>query len=226
MSLFLALLPLYIAGNIHCLGMCGPLVMLLGSHPYRTYYFLGRTASFTTVATLSGFLGASLTYFFGELHIPVATTFIFSFLILITGFFTLTNLELGQQRFSRLFSGIGKRISLLMVQKGRLPIFLFGLLTVVLPCGQTLVVFSACALAQDPWVGFYNGLAFALLTSPSLWLAMRFKGLFSKAKSSYKVLFGSLTLGVASLGFARTAAEIGWIEHLAWETPWFHLALY
>lgn len=206
--------------------MCGPLVMLLGSHPYRTYYFLGRTTSFTAVATLSGLLGASLTYFFGELHIPVATTLLFSILILVTGFFSLTSLQFGQQRLGQLFSGLGKKGSLLMIQKGRLPIFLFGLLTVALPCGQTLVVFSACALAQDPWTGFINGLAFSLLTSPSLWLAMRFKGLFSKAKNSYQMLFGSLTLGVASLGFARAAAEIGWIEHLAWITPWFHLVLY
>jgi sulfite exporter TauE/SafE len=227
MALFLTLLPLYIAGNIHCLGMCGPLVMLLGAHPYRLYYFLGRTTSFTIVATLSGLLGASLTYFFGELHIPVATTFVFSFMILAIGFFSLVNFELiGQQQVGKMFSGVGRRISLLMTQKGRLPVFLFGLLTVVLPCGQTLVVFSACALAQDPWIGFFNGLAFALLTSPSLWLAMRFKGLFSKAKGSYKALFGGLTFGVASLGFARGAAEIGWLEHLSWVTPWFHLVLY
>jgi sulfite exporter TauE/SafE len=201
--------------------------MLLGAHPYRTYYFLGRTASFTAVATLSGFLGASLTYIFGELHIPVVTTFFFSFLILAIGFFTFVNFEvIGQQQVGKMFSGVGKKISLLMTQKGRLPIFLFGLLTVVLPCGQTLVVFSACALTQNPWEGFINGLAFSLLTSPSLWLAMRFKGLFAKAKNSYQALFGSLTLGVASLGFARGAAEMGWLEHFAWDTPWFHLVLY
>ena len=35
--------------------------------------------------------------------------------------------------------------------------FLFGFFTVALPCGQTLVVFSACALAGSGWIGFCNG---------------------------------------------------------------------
>ena len=60
MSLLITMLPLYLLGNLHCIGMCGPLVMLLGQQRCRAFYFLGRTLSFTLAGLLAGALGSVL----------------------------------------------------------------------------------------------------------------------------------------------------------------------
>ena len=39
MRVFLTLLPLYIFVNLHCLVMCGSLVLMLGGHKHRNFYF-------------------------------------------------------------------------------------------------------------------------------------------------------------------------------------------
>ena len=57
MTLLLTMLPLYLFGNVHCLGMCGPLVMLIGQHHFRYFYFVGRTLSFTLAGGLAGAAG-------------------------------------------------------------------------------------------------------------------------------------------------------------------------
>jgi sulfite exporter TauE/SafE len=93
------------------------------------------------------------------------------------------------------------------------PIFLFGLGTVLLPCGQTLIVFSACALEGDPWIGWVNGLAFALLTSPSLFLAMHATRWLCRFKGYYNLGIGLCGAAVGILALARGFAELNWISH-------------
>ena len=85
----------------------------------------------------------------------------------------------------------------------------------MLPCGQTVVVFSACALSGDPFVGLLNGLAFALLTSPSLFLAMQVRTLFPNAKAYYNKVVGLSAIFVGLLAFCRGFAELEIIPHLA-----------
>jgi sulfite exporter TauE/SafE len=91
--------------------------------------------------------------------------------------------------------------------------FLFGFFTVLLPCGQTLVVFSACALVADPLVGLGNGFAFACLTTPSLVLAMHTYKFFNKLKRHSNTILGLSTIFVGILACCRGFAEMGWISH-------------
>jgi sulfite exporter TauE/SafE len=66
MTLLLAMLPYYLLGNLHCLGMCGPLTMMLGAHRFRYFYFAGRLFSFTLAGGIAGELGAVLNVFFNQ----------------------------------------------------------------------------------------------------------------------------------------------------------------
>jgi sulfite exporter TauE/SafE len=59
-----------------------------------------------------------------------------------------------------------------------------------------------------------NGFAFALLTSPSLFLAMRAQNLLKAAKAYYSQVMGILALLVGALAIARGLAEIQVIDHL------------
>lgn len=214
MTLLLSMLPLYLFGNLHCLGMCGPLVMMIGQHRYRYFYFLGRTLSFSLAGMIAGAVGAVSDSFFRQYHLGEATTFLFGFILLILGICTLANWSYpGHQWLARKLAGINHTLSLLMLRDKAWPAFLFGFFTLALPCGQTLIVFSACALSGDLVVGLLNGFAFALLTSPSLFFAMKAHLILRQARDYYRAVVGISALMVGGIAILRGMAESGIISH-------------
>lgn len=230
MSLFFTMLPIYLLGNLHCIGMCGPLVMMMGKHPYRYFYFLGRMLSFTLAGMIAGEAGAVLNLFLRQYHIPAAASLFFGGVILTIGIYSF----IGQQYpgyfwLSRQLAGTNQTLSLLMLRNQAFPAFLFGFFTIALPCGQTLVVFSACALVGDIWIGMGNGLAFALLTSPSLLLAMHAHNLLCGLKPYYNKIMGACAIVVGVLSICRGLADTGHINH--WilnpeSPPHYHLVIF
>jgi len=230
MTLLLTMLPIYLLGNLHCIGMCGPLVMMLGQHRFRYYYFFGRALSFTLAAMIAGEMGAVLHYFLKLYHIPALASFIFGGAILAVGIYTFMGWHYpGYKWLAKRLSTVNHTLSLLMLRDRAWPTFLFGFFTVTLPCGQTLIVFSACALAGDIWVGMINGLAFALLTSPSLLLAMNAHFLFQQLRPYYQKVMGGAALLIGGLSICRGLAELDVIPHLILNPAspaYYHLVIY
>jgi sulfite exporter TauE/SafE len=230
MSTFLSLLPIYIFGNLHCIGMCGPLVLMLGRHRYRNFYFLGRTLSFSCAGALAGGLGAVLQSFLHLFHLSAMASFLFGSLILLFGILTLfkINLRLAPKQ-KGIFQKMNNHLSFLILRDTPLAVFLFGFFTIVLPCGQTVVVYSALALEGNLWIGFINGLLFALFTSPALFFAMRAQNFLRSLKGYYNIVFGICALLVGTLALFRGLAEIEMIPHLVLNpqsAPEYHIALY
>jgi sulfite exporter TauE/SafE len=215
MSLFLTLLPIYLFGNLHCLGMCGPLVVMLGQHKYKYYYYLGRTLSFSMAGALAGGAGAVLTLFLKKYQVPALASFFLGTFTIILGFYCLWGWHYpGRERLAKLLGGFNRSLSLLILRDQRFPTFLFGFLTIVLPCGQTLIVFSACAISGELWTGLWNGLAFALLTSPSLLIAMHAYNLFKSITPYYNKVVGVSAVFVGTLALCRGFADMDLISHL------------
>lgn len=230
MSVFFTLLPIYIFGNLHCIGMCGPLVLMLGRHRHRYFYFLGRTLAFAIAGLFAGGMGAVLQAILQRFHISALTSFFFGGGILIAGLFTLLRIRLpskwGQSPFLK---NVSYRLSTLLLKDRPFPVFLFGLLTITLPCGQTVIVYSALALEGDLWVGFFNGLIFSLMTSPSLVFAMHAQNLFKRVKAYHHVVLGTCAVIVGGMALCRGFAEVGFIPHLILNpgsNPKYHIALY
>lgn len=230
MSLFLTLLPLYLFGNLHCMGMCGPLVMMLGQNRYRHLYFLGRTFSFTLAGAIAGEVGSILNILFRQFHIAAAASFLFGGVIVFAGVCSLGRWQYPvPQWLAAPLQTVSQRLTLLLLREHPLSTFLFGFFTITLPCGQTLVVFSACALSGDVWTGLGNGLAFALLTSPSLALAMHAHTLFRRLKPYYNSIMGVCALVVGTLAICRGLAELEIIPHLTMgpnSNPLSHLVFF
>lgn len=234
MSLLLTMLPVYIFGNLHCLGMCGPLVMMLSRHKFRNFYFLGRLISFTLAGGLAAEVGYVLNYVLKQYHVQATACFIFGFIFLSLGVSNLFSLKLpGSALFYRLFSKrlarINHSLSLLMLRDHAFPVFLFGFFTIALPCGQTLLVFSACALSGDLFTGLINGFVFALLTSPSLFFAMRADFFIQKFKHHYHTLMGVSAIFIGVLALCRGFADLDYINHLVLNPNShenFHIVIY
>ncbi len=230
MTLFFSLLPIYIFGNFHCLGMCGPLVMLIGKHRFRVYYLLGRLFSFTLAGFIAGELGAVLHVYMKKVYFAETLSLILGVGFVSWGILVINKISLPIKfPFSKLLHKMNQPLSMLILKDSRLSTFLFGFFTVFLPCGQTLIVFSACALAGDALIGLLNGFALALLTSPSLLLAMSAQRLFPYFKARSDLFVGISAIFVGVLAVCRGMAEIGWISHWTLNeqsAPFYHIILF
>lgn len=214
MTLFWTMLPIYILGNLHCLGMCGPLALMLGQHRYRYFYFFGRLCSFTLAGLLAGGIGAILALTLHKFHVSIISSFLFGGLFLAVGLASLVRCPYpGYQKIASWLKPFNDRLSILMLRDEPWAAFLFGFFTIALPCGQTLIVFSACALSGSPLAGIWNGCAFALLTSPSLLLAMHAHSLLKQAKRHYQTILGICSLAVGGLTICRGLADAEMIPH-------------
>ena len=206
MTLLLTMLPVYLLANIHCAGMCGPLVVFLGKHRFRHAYFIGRTLSFSLAGLLAGSLGALVNVTSKGFYLSVVLSFLIAGVMFLIGFQQILPLKVGNLSFLKV---IHKTIAKLILQDRIWPTFLFGFCTVLLPCGQSLMVFSACALWGDPFIGWFNGLIFALLTTPSLLIAMQAQKLFkSKAKLAQGVMAIVLWITLRKLKFPTFNGKI------------------
>lgn len=223
MTLLLTMFPYYLLGNLHCFGMCGPLVLLLNKHPYRYLYIFGRILSYSLVGGIAGTFGAIINLYLHQYYLPALLCCGFGLSVFSAGFYQI----LGRSFpiFPEKIAKLGKLLSLFILKEHPGSTFLFGFFTVILPCGQTLVVFSACAVYGDLWIGLLNGFCFACLTTPSLVAAMYARGIFRLMKFHTHFLMGSATLLIGGVTFCRGLADLGIIPHLVIST-YYHLVIY
>lgn len=228
MTLFLSLLPLFLFGNLHCAGMCGPLVMLLAKHRFRWFYFLGRSVAFTLAGLISAEMGMMLFYFLSRTHLSAIFSLLFGIGITLAGISLLFQIRFpGSGWLAKKSSKLSFSLAKLMGNDSMTATFLFGFCTILLPCGQTIVVFSIIALDATPLAGMINGCLFALLTSPALIAAMHASLLFQKQRGTYHLWMGGATILVGCLALLRGFAELNWVPHLILNpSSEHHLVLY
>ena len=188
--------------------------MLLGKSPFRFFYFFGRLLSFTLAGLLAGGFGAVIGVILNDLHVPALTSILFGTITFLLGLCTLLHFAYpGHHQLAKWLAPFNQTLSTALLKEKPWPTFLFGFFTILLPCGQTLIVYSACALSGDMLVGTANGFAFALLTTPSLFLAMQAKKTFAFARKYYNHLIGWSAMFVGLLACLRGFADWGYIPH-------------
>ncbi len=203
--------------------MCGPLVMTLGMSPHRLNYLLGRALAFSLMGGLAGASGAVISAFLQEVHLSAVLSLLFGTLMIVLSLnsvvpvLTTPSLTFGV--------GVQKKITELLLQESPGSIFLFGLLTPLLPCGQTVIVMAASALTGSLFLGMLNAALFALLTTPALFIAMHARELLRGLQKWEGLFFAGFALIAGVLALLRGLAELGVIPHLVLNPHW-HLVLY
>jgi sulfite exporter TauE/SafE len=188
---------------------------MLAQHRFRYLYFLGRLTSFSLCGLLAGAGGSIINFFLREYHLSALLSFIFGGVLLCISFGSLLDLKVRKIKLAdSIINRWNRTLSVLMLRDQAFATFLFGFFTVALPCGQTLIVFSACALYGDPWTGFINGLCFALLTSPSLLASMHASYFLQRLKPYYRQLTALCGIGIGMIAIGRGLAELDIIPHL------------
>lgn len=184
---FVAPLMLGLMGSFHCIGMCGPIAIVLPlngkSWFYRMinglFYNLGRTITYGFMGLVFGFAGASLTLAGFQQKVSIAMGLVMILTVVIPWIFggSFSAENLGTPVFHR----IRKPLARLMQRGSTGDLFLIGLLNGMLPCGLVYV-----ALAGAVGIGHITGsvlfmVIFGLGTIPLMLLITLLGNIISKA---------------------------------------------
>lgn len=197
-------LVLGLAGSLHCMGMCGPLVM---SMPFRNaqgrmsassilFYHLGKLTTYSSLGLVAGLLGRSFAIF----HWQQALSLLAGIVLLLLTFIPILKKRMS---FGGVLSPLFSRLHSISQQlPNTLFLFLSGLLNGLLPCGLVYAAIAGAAATADVMDAVLFMFFFGVGTIPSLSsvillqqkINLRYRQLFSRSAFYLSVTVGVLLL--------------------------------
>ncbi|MBT3963141.1 MAG: sulfite exporter TauE/SafE family protein [Flavobacteriales bacterium] len=175
MIYILSAITIGIVGSLHCVGMCGPLVLAL--HQSRAngsgemLHHVGRLSVYMTMGLVAGTIGTS----FNMMGLQQSFSMIAGILLVGSALIVFFKHYIG-----RLESLIG-RVSIKLAsyangkqQKSPMKHYVLGVANGLLPCGVVYLALVGAANTFTPWDGAVFMLAFGLGTVPALWVLSAF----------------------------------------------------
>lgn len=180
-------------GSIHCIGMCGPLVLALPlankTNTQRLLggilYNLGRTVTYALLGLIFGIIGEGLRLSGIQQIVSIAFGVVLILSAILPG---LLRLNHSINAFTaKLLLPLKRGMGNLLQQSRIYPLFGFGLLNGLLPCGLVYLAIFSGALSTDSMAqsGLYM-ILFGLGTFPVMFLLIYFSNLI-KNKILYKI---------------------------------------
>jgi uncharacterized protein len=173
MNFIVAALIMGFAGSLHCIGMCGPLVVAIhtaqGNSNWgqkKVIYHLGRIAVYALLGLIVGAVGQSFVALGFQQWVAIAAGILMMlFLAWPAG---LGKLKSGPFRFIGL---VKSRFAELLKQKSIGTHLLLGALNGLLPCGLVYVALAASLALSSALNAMLFMVFFGLATSPALLVA-------------------------------------------------------
>lgn len=209
--------PLFILGllgSAHCLGMCGPLVLIIPEGKSRILsqllYNLGRISTYTLIGIVLGLLGGGIAdmaaqtgkdplVLFGRVQLLfsfLAATFLFW-----VGLIRLSICKepaIIQKAMPSKIPGFKSIQSGVVADRSIAACYLFGVLLGFLPCGLSYAAFAMALAAGNPVQGGLVTFAFGLGTLPALFLlGTSASGIIRKHRKLFDLLAGMVMLFLA-----------------------------
>lgn len=161
-------------GSVHCIGMCGPLVMALPiSHKTSSQkitaiflYHLGKIISYGLLGVLFGLFGSQFPIFSFQKNISIVIGI--TMLVYVIYVFVLRSKHLYFNFFSPLNNFVVKYLSILFKSKSVVSFLLIGMLNGLLPCGMIYLALSSSMATQNVLNGGLLMAFFGLGTLPAL----------------------------------------------------------
>ncbi|MGB4974975.1 MAG: sulfite exporter TauE/SafE family protein [Cyclobacteriaceae bacterium] len=202
--MYLTAILMGLAGGLHCVGMCGPLVLAAtAKNPFagsKLIYNLGRVLTYGLLGILAGSVG-------GLIQItPIQNVFAYVLggLFLLMGFGAISGVHIPLlssviHRFTNwLKATFGNFL------QGKKNIFFLGMLNGLLPCGLTYLALTYCFTLDSFVEGFLFMVIFGLGTIPVmvglLWLL---GNVLNKLKISYRKVSMIVMIAIGSLVIGR-----------------------
>lgn len=146
-------------GSLHCLGMCGPLVLALpqSSGAKAIAYHLARVLAYALMGVIIGLFGRGLNLAGFQQSVSIAS----GILVILFGLGLLRKRSAWPPFFMRLYQRW-------MQGNDVVSVMLLGFLNGFLPCGMVYVAMAGALIQQDIWQGGLYMILFGLGTLPMM----------------------------------------------------------
>ena len=180
-----------LVGSLHCIGMCGPLVLALPLSNQSTgqrilgglLYNVGRSVTYAILGLIFGIIGKGLSL----VGIQQWISIIFGGLLILAALLPgLINLAPVISRITPGTDGLKSRMRSLLQQKKIYPLFLFGLLNGLLPCGLVYMAIMGAIINDSVANSILYMFLFGMGTLPVMFLLIYFSSLI-KSKILSKI---------------------------------------
>ncbi|MFC2127166.1 sulfite exporter TauE/SafE family protein [Bacteroidota bacterium] len=193
-------------GSFHCVGMCGPIALVLPIHtssPIQkliktTLYHIGRIMAYGSIGVLFGLLGKGL-YLAGFQQRLSIIIGVFMIIYILLPSKVLNNFNTSKPLY-RLVTQLKSKLGKQLKNKSNKALFTIGFLNGFLPCGMVYMALVGALATATPSQGFMYMAIYGLGTVPLMTLVMYSKSIFSvnfrnsaqKAIPVFVILIGTL----------------------------------
>ncbi|MBT8189384.1 MAG: sulfite exporter TauE/SafE family protein [Bacteroidia bacterium] len=182
MALWLAF-TLGLFGSLHCVGMCGPIAMILPLTAKErsqvifqsTLYHFGRITTYALMGAFMGLMGWGI--FLAGYQKAFSIAFGILFVIMALFSFSFERQMMGYTFIQSFFNKVKNKLSSLLSIRNNSSAFKIGLLNGILPCGLVYVALAGSVTGGDVLFGAAYMAAFGLGTLPMMISVMAFKNL-------------------------------------------------
>lgn len=166
-------------GSAHCLGMCGPFVLTIGSSSThvadnlrrQAAWSAGRIFTYAVLGAAAAFLGSRLCTVLADwVNVPAVLAIAAGGLLVVQGL-AAAGVRLKRGATAAAWCPGGSGVRALLAARGLPDVFLAGLFTGFLPCGLLYGMLALAASTHDVARGLATMVAFGLGTVPALLLA-------------------------------------------------------
>ena len=162
-------------GSVHCIGMCGPLVMALPisgqSHLQKwisiLLYHFGKISSYTVLGILLGLFGSTLPLYGVQENLSIVMGSIMLLYVLYV-FVIKSKWSLPFFQSNIVYTLIVKKMGALFKSKNSSSFYLIGFLNGLLPCGMVYVALTSSIATQSVVQGGMIMAFFGIGTMPAL----------------------------------------------------------
>lgn len=213
MTLFLiAALTLGLAGSLHCIGMCGPLVMIVHGGGARNnvrwwgqqfIYHGGRLLVYTGFGILAGAVGKSAVAVGLQQWLAVIAGILL--LILLVTPPLVKKIPVGQVLYTKVSSLFGKYLK----HKTPAKYFALGVINGFLPCGLVYAAMAASVAGGSIEKSALFMVVFGLATTPALVSVAGLTGFIRNRMNVRWIKYVRLSFGILAMLFILRGANLG-----------------
>jgi sulfite exporter TauE/SafE len=206
----------------HCLGMCGPLVLLVGlqskargraGFAVHGLYHLARVAVYLVLGGIAGGIGSLLGLNSGLYRLASAVSLVLGLGVVLVGLIYLGWMPLG--RFEGAGAWLSKAMNRALGLGGFWGAVLLGVLNGLLPCGLVYSSLLVAASTGRATTGALGMLVFGLGTIPALLGVGMGGGVLSvRVRQAMSRVAGVLIVLVGLQLMLRGAGALGWVPHV------------
>ncbi len=202
-----AAISLGLLGSMHCIGMCGPLVLAvpgasqtrIGFIVERIVYNTGRAVTYGIMGAVLGVVGKGIL-----VNVQQDISIIVGVLILVTVALPF-GLRSQMEKYSPLkyaYGFVKRQFGVMIRKRGITALFILGMLNGLLPCGLVYTALLGATAVADVWGSALFMIVFGLGTIPALvavsltgkLISVKYRSMLTKAIPALSVLLALILI--------------------------------